>query len=324
MFHLEDDSSLRYRRFAAGVIAYCKGWDMRTMRCFSITIGRRAATRPSATAFLALSLLLLIGCSSSSGHPAAVIQYRLPFIPITFSLDSNGHFSVSTGLSITTPLGTFSAGAQVGIPISNDSTRVSIVHTVSGMSEEDVYDIAERGPMNVCLDGRFQESIGENNITIQALDGVSTVSIVQAGSQCDTATLSATPSSPANGQTGGSGSCTPKINAVGSFHATAAQTVEITGSCFGTGNVSSGTDTAYFHINDLTAGWNACWTGDPDTDQVTCNLSSWANGEITFSGFTGVYGQNGWLISPGDQIEVQVWNPQSSENPATYTVVAGS
>jgi hypothetical protein len=119
------------------------------------------------------------------------------------------------------------------------------------------------------------------------------------------------------------GPCTPKINAVGTFQAAATQTVEITGSCFGTGNTSSGADTPYFRISDLTAGWNACWTGDPNTDQVTCDISSWANQKIIFSGFTGVYGQNGWAISAGDQIEIQVWNPQSGEGPSTYEVVAG-
>ena len=116
--------------------------------------------------------------------------------------------------------------------------------------------------------------------------------------------------------------CTPKINAVGPFQATATQTVEITGSCFGSGNTTSGADTAYFRISDLTAGWNACWTGDPNTDQITCDISSWTNQKITFSGYTGNYGGS-WVITKGDDIEVQVWNPQSGKGPATYEVVAG-
>jgi hypothetical protein len=118
--------------------------------------------------------------------------------------------------------------------------------------------------------------------------------------------------------------CTPKIATVGPFGATATQTVEITGSCFGAGNTSSGADTAYFRISDLTAGWNACWTGDPNTDQVGCDISSWTDTTITFSGYTGDYGQNGWVVTKGDDIEVQVWNPQSGKGPATCDVVAGS
>jgi hypothetical protein len=119
------------------------------------------------------------------------------------------------------------------------------------------------------------------------------------------------------------GPCTPKIDSVGPFAATATQTVEILGSCFGAGNTSSGADTAYFRISDLTAGWNACWTGDPGTDSVTCNVSSWTNNEITFSGYTGDYGDGSWVVNSGDTIEIQVWNPQSGAGPAIYEVVAG-
>jgi len=82
------------------------------------------------------------------------------------------------------------------------------------------------------------------------------------------------------------------------------------------------TDTAYFHISDLTAGWNACWTGDPNTDFITCGLLSWTNQKITFSGFSGDYGQSGYVITDGDHIKIQVWNPKSGKGPATYEVVA--
>jgi hypothetical protein len=109
---------------------------------------------------------------------------------------------------------------------------------------------------------------------------------------------------------------------VGPFGATASQTVQITGSCFGTGNTSSGADTGYLRISDLTAGWNACWTGDPGTDLVTCNVSSWTDTAITFSGYTGDYGDGSWVVSNGDLIEIQVWNPQSGRGPATFEVTA--
>ena len=111
---------------------------------------------------------------------------------------------------------------------------------------------------------------------------------------------------------------------MGPFAAAAAQTVEITGSCFGAGNTTSAADTDYFRITDLTTGWNACWTNDPGTDSVTCDISSWSDSEIVFSGYTGDYGQNTWTVTEGDQIKIQVWNPQSDRGPATCTVVAGS
>ena len=118
--------------------------------------------------------------------------------------------------------------------------------------------------------------------------------------------------------------CTPVITTVGAFEASATQTVQISGSCFGTGNTTSVADTAYFRISDLTAGWNACWTNDPGTDSVTCDISSWTDSEITFSGYTGAYGQGAWVVTEGDDIEVQVWNPQSGTGPAICHVVAGS
>src|SRR6202034_3880590 len=63
-------------------------------------------------------------------------------------------------------------------------------------------------------------------------------------------------------------SCAPKINAVGPVTASADATIEIVGNCFGTAGSTSGSDTAHFRISDLTAGWNACWTGDPGTDSI--------------------------------------------------------
>jgi hypothetical protein len=120
------------------------------------------------------------------------------------------------------------------------------------------------------------------------------------------------------------GPCTPRINTVGPVASANYTAVEVTGSCFGTGNTASRADTDYFRISDLTAGWNACWTGDPGTDQVTCNILTWNNTTIVFDGFTGGYGQNGWVISNGDRVKFQVWNPQSGKGPASCEVIVGS
>jgi serine/threonine protein kinase len=117
--------------------------------------------------------------------------------------------------------------------------------------------------------------------------------------------------------------CTPRIATVSAFEAAGTQTVYITGSCFGTGNTSSATDTEFFEITDRTKGWSGCWTNGPG-DLVTCNIFSWTGSEISFSGFTGYYGQGGWVVSNGDDIEVKVWNAQSGKGPATCQVIVGS
>jgi hypothetical protein len=136
---------------------------------------------------------------------------------------------------------------------------------------------------------------------------------------------------PSSSSSGGGGttspplprSCTPRIATVGAFEAAGTQTVYVTGSCFGTGNTSSAADTQYFEITDRTKGWSGCWTNGPG-DLVTCNIFSWTDSEISFSGFAGYYGQGGWVVSNGDDIEVEVWNAQSGKGPATCQVVVGS
>ncbi len=152
-----------------------------------------------------------------------------------------------------------------------------------------------------------------------------------AGSGTSTGAGSGTSSGGAGGSTsGGAGGstssppCKPKITAVGPFEANGSQTVVIDGSCFGAGNTTSAADTAYFEISDLTTGWAACFTDGHGMDTVTCNISSWSDDYITFSGYTGAYGQDGFVVNQGDNIEVQVWNPQSGYGPATCQVVAGS
>jgi hypothetical protein len=129
--------------------------------------------------------------------------------------------------------------------------------------------------------------------------------------------------SPSPSPTSSPTSCTPRIATVGAFEAAGTQTVYVTGSCFGTGNTSSAADTEYFEITDVTKGWSACWTNGPG-DLVTCNIFSWTGGEISFGGFAGYYGQGGWVVSNGDDIEVKVWNAQSGNGPATCQVVVGS
>jgi hypothetical protein len=105
-------------------------------------------------------------------------------LPVTFVLSSNGSISVTLGSSITTPIGTFSLDASVGVPLKKSSTRLSIIRTIDGNAIRTVYDIGEIGPMNVCLDGSFLETIANRNIAITALNNVSQISIIDARHNC--------------------------------------------------------------------------------------------------------------------------------------------
>ena len=120
------------------------------------------------------------------------------------------------------------------------------------------------------------------------------------------------------------------------FAATQTQTVTIEGSCFGTGNTYSGTDSAYFAITDNTypseespAGvpwWQACSsTASPyGPNSVTCDVTAWTDTSITFSGYTSGYGSNNWVVNPGDALVISVWNAQTDAGPANCALTAGA
>lgn len=127
------------------------------------------------------------------------------------------------------------------------------------------------------------------------------------------------------------GQCrTPQITSVSAFAAGPSQNVLIEGTCFGTNTAFSSADSPYFRISitpssaSLSSEWNACSTDDAPADFVTCSVSSWTDTAITFTGFTGSYGQNGWVVNAGGTLAIQVWNPQTGQGPGTCTVVAGS
>ncbi len=117
-------------------------------------------------------------------------------------------------------------------------------------------------------------------------------------------------------------SCKPVITSVSAFAAAQTQTVTIQGTCLGANGPYSDADSPYLRISDQAQGWNACWTNDPGTDLITCNVTSWTPTSITFSGFAGAYPQYP-PVSDGDQLAVQVWNPQSGRGPNVCLVVAG-
>jgi hypothetical protein len=106
--------------------------------------------------------------------------------------------------------------------------------------------------------------------------------------------------------------------------------VVIEGGCFGMNNTFSNTDSPYFKITidhspqASPSEWHACYTDDFPADSVTCSVSSWSDNAITFSGFSGSYGEVGWVVSPGDALTIQVWDPQTHQGPAKCIVTAGA
>jgi len=73
-------------------------------------------------------------------------------------------------------------------------------------------------------------------------------------------------------------------------------------------------NTKYLQITDVTQGWSAGYTGNP----CTVSISNWASNVIEL---VANVNQNGLCpLTAGDQVKIQVWNPQTLSGPATATV----
>jgi hypothetical protein len=141
-------------------------------------------------------------------------------------------------------------------------------------------------------------------------------------------------SAAAGGPTGTTTLLPSTITSVSKITSLQTQTVIISGSGFGTQAPFNG-DLPCIEISDQTAGWNAghadpsagpgtdtgasCSTPLGGLDLITIQVSSWNDTAITFTGFTGQYGSLSWVLSPGDQVRIQVWNAQTGAGPAAYT-----
>jgi hypothetical protein len=134
-------------------------------------------------------------------------------------------------------------------------------------------------------------------------------------------------------------SCQPVITHVGQFRPGKTPDVSITGSCFGTGGAYIRSDSRHFRVTDLgpsgtlkeleEAGkipqtwWNACG-GHTDAingyapNVVTCTVTTWTETSITFYSFGPAYGEDGWVVNPGDKLVVQVWNANTLTGPSMY------
>jgi hypothetical protein len=107
----------------------------------------------------------------------------------------------------------------------------------------------------------------------------------------------------------------PKISSVSAVAAEQqTQTITIKGSCFGSGNTFTGSDNEWFQIIDKTGSWSGCHVSSyPENDTVTCTVTKWTNSKIVFTGFSGLYGSNGYILQPGDRLVFCVWNLNASD-----------
>jgi hypothetical protein len=96
------------------------------------------------------------------------------------------------------------------------------------------------------------------------------------------------------------------------------QTIIIRGRGFGLHTPYKNSDTQFLALRDLTTKWAAGRIIPQNWDEVMLDVKAWEDTQIVISGFSGSYGVKGWKLSPNDQIEIAVWNPQSGRGPSTY------
>jgi hypothetical protein len=112
------------------------------------------------------------------------------------------------------------------------------------------------------------------------------------------------------------GGSEPAITKVSAIKAKQYQKIVISGSGFGTMKPYNG-DSDYLQIWDKTGSWSAGLDNDTQDDSVWLDVTSWSGSKIVIKGFTGDYGESYWVLHKGDRLEINVWNAQSHNGPAT-------
>jgi DNA-binding winged helix-turn-helix (wHTH) protein len=110
----------------------------------------------------------------------------------------------------------------------------------------------------------------------------------------------------------------PEIASVSPVRPQSRQRIVIKGRGFGSHVPYSDTDSPYLAIRDKTAHWAAGRIIPWNWDEVMLDVESWTDSQIVLSGFSGSYGEQGWKLNTGDELEIAVWNPQSGAASAVY------
>jgi hypothetical protein len=116
----------------------------------------------------------------------------------------------------------------------------------------------------------------------------------------------------------------PRIVAVSQILPKRDQLITIKGSGFGLHMPYKDADTPFIAIRDKTAGWAAGRIIPQNWDEITLSLDSWQDNQIVISGFSGAYGTGQWMLAPGDEVEIAIWNPQSGIGPAVYRQIVSA
>lgn len=92
-----------------------------------------------------LAALVIVGMGVGGFQLALSITYHPPFIPITFSIDSDGHVSMNAASSIATPAGDFDISADPAnhLQIPDNGILMTIQHLLNGKTKVATFQVHE-------------------------------------------------------------------------------------------------------------------------------------------------------------------------------------
>lgn len=131
--------------------------------------------RPQRATFLLVIVPILLFASSCGSTTDTVgVSYTPPFVPVTFTINSNGTISVQGNLSIESPVGTFALEANVANTLQpEDNTLFVIVrHKQDGRVVDDVYKIQTgQEEVTVVTNGTTTVDVTEHKVFIDVSKG---------------------------------------------------------------------------------------------------------------------------------------------------------
>lgn len=118
----------------------------------------------------------------------------------------------------------------------------------------------------------------------------------------------------------------PSIDSISPIYAEEDQFITIMGSGFGAAPTTdgflddasisfpdtTGDDFGYLEFTDITDGG---WSAGYGNDSVGLEIQSWSDTEIVVGPFNLGYGTGTWYLSPGDQVEFEIWNSATGSDP---------